>query len=656
MVMKHGHRFTLVAGSVLATITLLCGAAAAGAATPGLRDGATAGSGSTAPAEVRVNQVGYATGSPKAAFVMLPRRVGQVSFTVLGRHGVVFRGRSSTDAGSWNAAYGAVYRLDFTGLNQAGTYRITAHAGAATAVSPAFAVAPAATLYHRLVLNGVRYFTSERDGATVRSSVLDRQPANLTDRYAVVYKDPRYDSNDNLLGTFHRVGGPVNVSGGWFDAGGGYEKFAYTASYADGLLLLAARDFPGTYATLPSEAVFGLHWLEKLWRPASKVLYIQAGIGNGNASNTIQGDYNFWFLPQAEDHMDIKPGGNPGPSAYYVKYRPVFEAAAPGAKISPEFAGRFAADFALGAQLAAATARHHAEHLLGLARGIYAMAQTSHVSSIVTTFPHDYYPGSEWKSAMLWGADEIALAEETLGAPARQVRADLAVAARWARAYIAQGHPAGGDTLNLYDNGAIGEAELLQAMQQAGGTPVIAPRVLLADMAAQLRVGEALAKGDPFGLGIVLGQGDATPHAFGLAITNTLYQKYGGSSAYRAFAQEQLNFALGANGWGSSFVVGAGGTYPHCMQSEIANLAGTLTGRGKIQVGATTDGPSNIGNFVGLGTVSGMRACHAGNFKPFNTKTTGYEDNVVSWPSVEPADDYTANSTLAFALTAASGR
>ena len=91
------------------------------------------------------------------------------------------------------------------------------------------------------------------------------------------------------------------------------------------------------------------------------------------------------------------------------------------------------------------------------------------------------------------------------------------------------------------------------------------------------------------------------------------------------------------------------------MQSEIANLAGSLTGHGDIQVGATTDGPSNLGNFVGLGTVTGMRRCHAGNFKPFNTKTTGYEDNVVSWPSVEPADDYTANSTLAFALAAASG-
>jgi endoglucanase len=643
--MRHGHRITLVAGTAIATVSLLCGAAA-GAAPRGTGAGA-------APTQVRVDQVGYPTGGPKVAYAMVARKSGPVSFEVLGKHGVAFRGRSDSDAGGWNAAYGAVYRLDFSGLNRAGTYRILVHAGGSPGVSPAFRIASPAALYHRLVLNGVRYFTSERDGATVRSSVLDRQPANLTDRYALVYKDPRYDQNDNLLGTFHRIGGPVNVSGGWFDAGGGYEKFAYTTSYADGLLLLAARDFPGAYKTLPAEAGFGLHWLERLWRPEQKVLYIQVGIGNGNASNTIQGDYNFWFLPQAEDHMNVKPGGHPGHSAYYVKYRPVFEAAPPGQQISPEFAGRFAADFALGAQLAAASGRHHAEHLLALARGVYAMAQTSHVTSIVTTFPHDYYPGSEWKSAMLWGAAEIALADEALHAPAARVRADLAVAARWARAYIAQGHPAGGDTLNLYDNGAIGEAELLQAMQQAGGTPAIAPRLLLADMAAQLRVGEGWAKGDPFGLGTQLGPADASPHAFGLAVTDMLYRHYGGSGAYQSFAQQQMDFALGANGWGSSFVVGAGDVYPHCMQSEIANLAGSLTGHGDIQAGATTDGPSSIGNFVGLGTVHGMKACSAGDFKPFNTKTAGYEDNVVSWPSVEPADDYTAISTLAFALAAA---
>ena len=51
---------------------------------------------------------------------------------------------------------------------------------------------------------------------------------------------------------------------------------------------------------------------------------------------------------------------------------------------------------------------------------------------------------------------------------------------------------------------------------------------------------------------------------------------------------------------------------------------------------ATTDGPSSPANFIGLGTVSGMWACSAGNFAPFNTKAAAYEDNVVSWPWSNP--------------------
>jgi endoglucanase len=636
----------------LAPVAALATAAALVTAVPA----AGAAAAKLAAPEVRVNQVGYTPQSSKVAFAMLARPVSSVSFAVIGSHGVVYRGRSADDVGRWNASYGAVYQLNFSALCRPGTYRVELLGTTAPAQSPSFRIASSAALYHQLVLNAVRYYTSERDGADVESSVLDRQPANLTDLRAYVYADPRYDSNDNLLGKLTRVGGPVNVSGGWFDAGGGYEKFGYTASYADGLMLVAARDFPGQYRTLVPEADFGLSWLQKLWNPAKKVLYIQVGIGNGNASNTIQGDYNFWFLPQQEDRMDVKPGGNPGPTAYYVKYRPVFEAAPPGQPIDPDFAGRFAADFALGAQLTARTSRAgraSAEHLLSLARGIYAMAKTTDVGQIVTTFPDDYYPGTEWKSDMLWGAAEIALADEALGVPARQLQRDLHVAAYWAKEYIAQGHPVGGDTLNLYDDGAIAEAELLQAMRQAPFRPVISPDTLLNDLAAQLRVGESWAKGDPFQLGTDLGPSDATPHAFGLYITNALYQKYGGSDTYQAFAQQQLNFALGANAWGSAFVVGAGSTFPHCMQSEIANLAGSLNGKGDIQLGATVDGPSSPANFVGLGTVTGMKACSAGNYKPFDNAAAGYEDNVLSWPSVEPADDYTAASLLAFALGAA---
>src|ERR1700751_1200068 len=587
-----------------------------------------------------------ATG-PQGGYAMLPRKVARVRFEVVTPYGVSYRGTSADDVGAWNANYQAVYRLSFSRLSLEGQYRVKL-LSPARASSPGFVIGDGPQLYRELVDNSVRYFTSERDGPDVFSSVLDRQPANLTDKKAFVYADPRYDSNDNLLGTLKKTGGPVDVSGGWFDAGGGYEKFGYPASYADALMLLAARDFPNSYAMLAQEAAFGLQWVTKLWNPARKVLYAQVGIGTGNASNTIQGDYNFWFLPQQENRMKVKPGGTPGPSPSYVKSRPVFPAAPPGQKVSPNLAGRFAADFALGAQLAAGSDPASAAHLLSLARRVYAMAKTTHVGQLVTAFPHDFYPASQRTSDMLWGATEIALADEAAGAPAARVRADLSAAARWARSYLAQGHD---DTFNLYDTGAVAEAELIQAMRQAGAFPV-APGTLLADMAAQLRAGQAQAAGDPFALGTTLGDSDASPHAFGLFITDALYQKYGGSNRFSSFAQQQLNFALGANGWGTSFVVGAGTVFSHCMQSEIANLAGSLTGRGDIQLAATTDGPSSPDNFTDLGTVDGMRACSAGHFAPFNTKTAAYEDNVVAWPSVEPADDYTANSLLAFALGA----
>ena len=125
--------------------------------------------GQAAP-EVRVNQVGYPAGAPKIAYAMLTGPAAVVSFTVAGRQGVVFRGHAGRDLGSWNSHYPAVYPIGFSGLTRPGTYRITVHAagaGGVTATSPAFAIGSPTALYHRLVLNAVRYFTSERDGADV---------------------------------------------------------------------------------------------------------------------------------------------------------------------------------------------------------------------------------------------------------------------------------------------------------------------------------------------------------------------------------------------------------------------------------------------------------------------------------------------------------
>ncbi|MBV9208266.1 MAG: glycoside hydrolase family 9 protein [Actinobacteria bacterium] len=216
---------------------------------------------------VRINQVGYPADAPKVAFAMLPRKVAGVRFEVTTPYGVAYRGTSTDDLGSWNSRYGAVYQLSFSGVNTPGQYQVKL-VSPGNAASGAFIIGDGMQLYGQLAGNAVRYFTSERDGPDVDPAVLDRQPANLTDERANVYADPRYDSNDNLLGTLKKIGGPVDVSGGWFDAGGGYEKFAYTASYADALMLAAARDNPGFSAMLRSEAEFGLRWITKLWDPA----------------------------------------------------------------------------------------------------------------------------------------------------------------------------------------------------------------------------------------------------------------------------------------------------------------------------------------------------------------------------------------------------
>jgi hypothetical protein len=85
---------------------------------------AAAGASASAPPQVRVNQVGYPSSGPKAAYAMLPHKVASVRFEVVTPYGVAYRGTSSDNVGSWNASYPAVYRLGFSGVTLPGQYRV----------------------------------------------------------------------------------------------------------------------------------------------------------------------------------------------------------------------------------------------------------------------------------------------------------------------------------------------------------------------------------------------------------------------------------------------------------------------------------------------------------------------------------------------------
>jgi Glycosyl hydrolase family 9 len=466
-----------------------------------------------------------------------------------------------------------------------------------------------------------------------------------------VYAHPEYEDPDSdvIVGAdLERIGGPVDLEGGWFDAGD-FIKFTHTTAYADSLLLVAQRALGGAApAALSREIRFGLDWLAKAWDPARGTLYIQVGIGSGNADGTFFGDHDLWRLPEADDALT-------GAENRYLTRRPAFGTDAAPGRLAPNLAGRMAATFALAAQVDARTDRVRARFELALAAQIFGRAKTVGVTEddVVTALPHAFYPESSWRDDLELGATELARAGYLLHDP----RADrwLATAGRWAREYLTA--EAGSDTLNLYDDSALAHAELIGAIRARGGGVRLAvtPGELTGDLRNQLAIGRDHATGDPFRAGANYTDFDVASHTFGLVATEALYRQATGSREFEEFASQQRNWVLGANPWGASLMIGVGSTFPNCPQHVVANLAGTLDGTPPVLRGAVVNGPNDASLFTdGLGDFFDTgRACPADGVDPyaaFTGRGGQLVDDVRAWQTVEPAIDFTATAALAFAL------
>jgi endoglucanase len=613
----------------------------------------------------RVNQVGYAENDPKRVLVMARHGARNRRFSVLdSHHHVVLRG-SATGAGRWNGRY-VVYALDFSRVRNVGLYTLRFDGTR----SPHVRIAPGAALYRPLADAAVAFLQSQRDGAEVISGPMRRRPAHLGDSSAAVYRAPSF-RGDALASALVPTGERVDVSGGWFDAGD-YLKFVETASFTDVALLYTARDYPSgvsSPAALLAEARFGTDWLLRMWNQATGVLYMQVGIGDGTRGESILGDHDLWRLPQADERGNPRPGT----PRYFIDHRPVFAANAPGHPISPNLAGRTAAAFALCAQDFAHSDPAYAQRCLIAGQTLYDRANTQPRGRLVTSAPWGYYPEREWRDDMELGAVELYLATAALegtpgaaGLPHPQAVYYLSPAGHWANAYILA-KQSGQDSLNVYDVSALADADLARILRspqarfaieenEAVNVPTSAA-ALLKDRHDQLRLATRLARREPFGLADPAMPTDTVSHALGYAVQSRLYTAMGGGGAFAALGQGQLDWVLGANAWGSSFVVGAGSVYPHCLASQIPNLAGSLNGRGAILRGATVNGPAGIGELRGLGAPEGFRPCpgrhHPDPFSSQSGHGLGYLDDVRSAFTSEPTDDLAALTLLASALQAA---
>jgi endoglucanase len=690
-------------------------------------------------AYVRVSQVGYETGKgPFRAYLMSTVAENGATFKVRNPKGTSsYTGTVGPLLGVWSHSKKVnylIYGIDFA-VPGGDVYKISVSGSVAT-TSPSFAVDCPSKLYSGLLLNTLFFYETERDGADFIPSALRTAPGHLKDSNARVYETPPIDTNDFID---NKPPAPplrvddsrkIDASGGWWDAGD-YMKYVETASYTAALMQIGIRDFPrqmgagappypsappvsisfagnsGEGAPLSSdftaEAKFGIDWLMKMWNDQQKTLYYQVdnsqdwdyyGEGNpssatGNCGGTyvtpycLITEYDIWTLPQAADNY--QQAGDPEPcdpyTTFYICNRPAFVAGAAGSQVSPNLAGRLAADFALCYQLNRAADPGLAHQCLKNAEDIFALADISYpdpapsgngsgtcTACLLTIAPFDGYPEDVWEDDMELGASELYFAlrsaqtanDQPAGLPHTDPMDYLRLAAQFARGYITNIYNAGyADTLNLYDVSGLAHYELYRALESAGNPAGLAVSQSSIRKQFLKQVDDAISQSgsDAWGFGLPWNSGDITSHGAGLSVMASEAYSITQSKSYDTYSRRWLANILGANAWGSSFIIGAGTTFPNCIQHQVANLAGALDGTSggtPILWGASVEGPATSAT---SGIVDGMILCPengADTFAKFNgndgafdpSQVSVYRDNMQSYSTTEPAIDLTATSFL----------
>lgn len=607
----------------------------------------------TNSAYIRVNQVGYVAANSKRAYLMATASEAGATFSVKNSSGsTVYSAAIGANLGKWGT-FTYVYPLDFDSVSTVGSYTISV-ASPIAATSPSFKIDSATNVFSTPLANSLFFFESERDGPNYLPNSLRTAPGHLNDQSATAYFTPTFSKNDNA-GPLTATGAVLDASGGWWDAGD-YMKFVETHTYTVAMMLAGIRDFPGQMGSgsaasnFTAEAQFGLDWLQKMWVDSTQTLYYQVAVASGGRNYT--GDHDIWRLPQSDDNWQ----GCVAPYQY-ICHRPVFlnPAGGSGAMISPNIAGRLAADFALCYKVFAASNTAYANQCLVSAEHVFNLANTNPSGNLLTAGPWDFYPEVEWRDDMELGATELYFAlQGAANLPPGLLHTDptyyLTAAANWANAYITGPNDAA-DTLNLYDVSGLAHYELYRAIVLAGNPSGLATSeaALLADLKKQLDKAVTQAGTDPFGFGFTWANWDTTSHGGGLVVMANEYDYLTSSTAYATYGRRWQANVLGANAWGTSLIVGDGQTFPLCMQHQVTNLVPVPPNGPPYLLGAVVEGPNSVAT---KGAVTNMVACPPNGvdqFATFNGNGSVYKDNVQSYDTVEPAIDLTASSFLGFA-------
>jgi hypothetical protein len=457
-------------------------------------------------AVLRVNLVGYAPSDPKVALLSSDAPLS-------GRFSVgSFEADIGPDQGAWGP-FRHNYRLDFSAVREPGRYRVRF----GRIASPEFAVGDDVYAH---ALEKLRFFLRlQRCG----------------DNPITGKKCHQQDGFDSVTGE------PVDLVGGWHDAGDSL-KHMITSTYCVAALYLAGeRD----------EADWGAALMRKI-HPRADVIYVQI------ADDRDHVGWRFWH----DDKVDYgrgRGGPRPGWRATGKPEGPKYRNASTGLA---SLAGRAAAALALAGDL-------------DRARSAYRLAKENpgNAHSVPVLAPH-HYGEQTYLDDLEWAAVELTRATGEAAFKDEAVRfAHMAGDAGW-MGRATHGHYEFFPYVNLahWRLHELADPETKARLEGYYRTGLDEVR--------------RRAQANPYRVGTPL-VWCSTNDAVAFATQAVLYERMTGDAQFRGLATEARDWVLGRNPWGVSFVTGVpeGGPaardvhHPfHALKSEHRPVGGVVDG------------------------------------------------------------------------------
>ena len=568
---------------------------------------------------VRINQLGYLPDGLKVAVACALDAERITGFRVEDERGRVVHGpQAVTDAGAFGPCR-TTYRLDFSAVRTPGRYVVIATGPGGEARSPAVKIDAMAYVASADTL--LAYMRQQRSG------------------YNPYFRDSVHRKDGIIVDDPARAGQFINVSGGWADAGD-YLQYVATSSYATFTMMMAYRDNPHAYGDghdargLPGsngvpdvldEARHGLDWLLRMF-PSDDQMYNQLGDDR---------DHSYLDLPP-NDSSDYGWGKG--------GYRPVYPCTGQPQGIvrtknrstgKASTAGKYAAAFALGAQLWAERDPAFAAKLRERAAAAYEVGRKH--PGVCQTAPGGspyFYEEDNWVDDMELGASQL----YALTGQARYLREAVEYARQepvtpWM----------GADTANHYQWFPWHNNGHYEVWRGAGRANDAATRRLMADYYRQglQKVVDRGQNGFRIGIPFIWCSNNLMAS---FATQAMLYRQMTGDTRFLEYEAAALDWLFGANPWGTSMVV----NLPHDgVWSKDPHTVVALQFGPESQTGGLLDGPVYRSIYENL---KGIALHDADEFAAYNTGFIVFHDDMGDYSTNEPIMDGTAN--LSYLLSA----